>query len=117
MRIRSKIAPVLLLATLASGLWAQQNLSPVTQLPKQSSGCHGENHGSPNPRHAPIHDCCLRGHDAAIPQGPSAERPPAECHQPASSANSFSPIMAIIGFVKHSPIPFPESPGLNPLRI
>src|ERR1700690_1701380 len=114
MGIRSKIAPVLLIATLVSGLWAQQNLSTVVQLPEQSSDCHGHNHGSPNPRPAPIHDCCLTGHDAAIPQVSSAERPPAECHQPAGSASPSSPVIAALGLVKHSQISSADSPGITP---
>src|SRR5580704_10598664 len=117
MRLRSKIAPVLLIATLASSLWAQQNLSPVVQFPEQSSGCHGHHHGSSSPYHAPVHDCCLTGHDAAMPQVSSVERPPAESHQPASSASTSLPIIAAMRLMTHSRIPSAESPGITPLRI
>jgi hypothetical protein len=117
MRIRSKIATLLLIATLASGLWAQQDPSTPVQLPKQSSGCHGQSQGSPTPRPAPVHDCCLTGHDAAIPQVSSVERPPAECHQLAASAVPSSSILALMGLLKQSPIPSAESPGITPLRV
>jgi hypothetical protein len=123
MLINLKIVPVLLIATLAAivtaNFWAGQHLSASVQLPEPSSGCHGHGngHGGTNPRQGPVHDCCLTGHDAAIPQLSSADRPPANCHRPGGLASAPSPTIAITGLVKHSPIASSESPGTTPLRI
>lgn len=108
---------VLLIATLAAGLKAQQGRFAAVQRPEQSLGCHGQSQGSPTPHQAPIHDCCLTGHDAAIPQISSVERPPANCHQLAASAIPSSSVIAFLGPLKLSPIPSAESPGTTPLRI
>src|SRR5271166_5963393 len=103
MRTRFKIVPVLLIVTLAVNCWAGQHLSASVQLPEPSSGCHGHGHGGANPRQGPVHDCCLTGHNAAIPQLSSADRPPRACHQPGSLASALSPTIAILGLVKDSP--------------
>src|SRR6202008_4744005 len=89
MRFRFKIAPVVLIAAMVSGFWAQPGFSASFQLLEPSSGCHGHNHSSRAPQKTPVHDCCLTGHDVALPQLSSATPPPAQCRQFAGSASAL----------------------------
>ncbi len=114
MRIRSKIAPLLLIAALTTGCWAAQQFVPFAQLSEHPMGCHDRDS---SPHRAPTHDCCLTGHDVAIPQVSTVERPPAECHQHLGLPSAPSPAVPILCVLNCSSIFSPESPGITPLRI
>jgi len=106
---------VLLIAVTVSGFWAQQHFSASLPVAGQSSGCHGHNHGSP--QKAPIHDCCLAGHDAALPQLSTAAPAPAESRVFTGSATTTLSIVAAVNFLNSPVVLSPESPGANLLRI
>src|ERR1700733_4818255 len=124
MDVRSKVAPVLFIfiATLAASCWVGY-LSASVQIKEPSSGCHSQSQsqnpsrGSTNPQPGPIHDCCLTGHDAAIPQFSFAERPRADCHQRICAASDALPTVAMLGVMKNLPLTTSESPGTVPLRV
>ncbi|MGC2246629.1 MAG: hypothetical protein WA609_08495 [Terriglobales bacterium] len=120
MRTRSKIAAVLLLAALTASCWAAQQFIPFAQLSEHPMGCHEHGKSSPqqsSPHKMPLHDCCLTGHDAAIPQLSTVERPPAECCQHLGLPSASSPALPILSVLNCSSIFSPESPGTTPLRV
>ena len=115
MRFVSKLGSVLLMATLTANCWAVRGFIPLAQLAEHPVSCHER--GNSSPRHAPVHNCCLMGHDAAVAQPTTAERPPAECHQRIAFASGHLPALATLGFAQPSPTSSPESPGIAPLRV
>lgn len=123
MDVRSKVGPVLFIfiATLVASCWVGY-LSASVQIKEPSSGCHSHSQsqsqnpsrGSTNPQPAPIHDCCLTGHDAAIPQFSSAQRPRAECHQRICAASDALPTVVMLGVMKISRLPPQNLPAQSP---
>lgn len=64
MRLFSRIVGILLLAVLAVSLAGAQALIVPAAQNSHPAGCHG--HSQPTP--APVsHDCCVAGHDHAVP--------------------------------------------------
>ncbi len=74
MGIGLKTIAVLVVATLLTSSLALQ--SPVSARPDQRpSGCHGRSSNAP----ASGHDCCLTGHDIALPQSSQLFHAAAQC--------------------------------------
>jgi hypothetical protein len=115
MNVTTKAAPILLIVILASACWMAEPLPALAQLPAHSGGCHGHGNSTPDPK--PRHDCCLTGHNAAIPQLARAQRPPIQQHCPDALVNTLSTAMTSLSARNASSIFSSESPGATPLRV
>jgi hypothetical protein len=80
---------MVLLFTLAAGFPATQGLTSAAMPPAHPAGCHA--HGPTTPFPAPTsYQCCMSGHDAAIPNASFSLRP-SSAH---STAAEFCPAPA-----------------------
>lgn len=110
MRIKS-IAVLLLVATLA-GAGTVPTWLPPAQVLIPPSGCHGHGDNAPASRH----DCCLVGHDVAVPKVFAVSCPAIECEQSEWVVRPAFP-GALLG-IESVPAPdstFPQSS--TPLRL
>jgi len=115
MKLTSRIVAVLVIATLTSPCLAAQPVSPPAQVAEHSGGCH--EHGNSTPKPKQPHDCCLTGHDAAIPQHSRAQRPPVQYAYLVAFVTAHSLAITSLGARDNSTFFSPESPGTNPLRV
>jgi hypothetical protein len=111
MRSRSQILVVLLMATLLTAMWPMQ-LPLSVESHGHPSGCHEQ--GGKAPAHG--HDCCLTGHDVALPQNFHLPRPSSHC---ACSIFDMQPALVIVAIAAEKPLSIrsADPPGFVPLRI
>jgi hypothetical protein len=114
MKLTSKIVSIVLIAVLTSACWASQQLPSPVQPPQRSGGCHGQTNSTP--RQTPTHDCCLTGHDVAIPQLAHAERPAVQYACQVVFVNALS-LAITLSDARTASIFSSESPGTTPLRV
>ena len=116
MRLRSKISSVLLIAMLIAGGWAANAPSQsAIQSDQQQSGCHRRDGKSSAP--LPTHDCCLTGHDSAVPQIPYVPRPDVRCTQAELMLEVSRPTTIFDTIEPSSSIHFADPRGTAPLRL
>ncbi len=124
MTIRSKILPLLLIATLVTAPLAPRALAepdhasvPLAAPAEHPPACH--THGDNPIPHSPPpanYTCCLTGHDAAAVRAPHSQQPAAQL---TGVAIQVEPALTV-GFLRGLELPkalATDPPGTTPLRI
>ena len=113
MRSLSKILAFPLIAALTVSCLADQALSPRASA-APPAGCHEHGGNVPQPKPAK-YQCCLTGHDVAVPQ-------PSDLHPPViqvsiSGTQDESPVQATVSHREEITPSSEHPPGILPLRI
>jgi hypothetical protein len=99
----------------ASSLGAQPLLlSSQTQGPKIPAGCHEHDNQAPAPRRA-SYECCLIGHDTAVPQPVQNAEPP--LHNIQMELPSETPRTSVATSLEDLCVSSGDPPGVTALRI
>ncbi|MBI3646564.1 MAG: hypothetical protein HY233_11445 [Acidobacteriales bacterium] len=112
----SRFLASLLMTAVAMGCLAAQTLPPAARPQQRPVGCHGHGEKAPPMPERTSYNCCLTGHNAAVPQ---------PCHSPqlviqrATADLRFEPpTKARVGAgLEKLTVASPDPPGATPLRI